>query len=93
VGIANGQRVACQCFGNDGETIGLGHLLRNGLLALAAAVGTLVETDHELPKSGRDFVVVAAGLVAGWLCTRWDDVSFLLSAVFGDTVLSPRASR
>jgi Methylamine utilisation protein MauE len=93
VGMANGRRVACRCFGNDGEMMGLLHLLRNGMLTLAAGAGVLVGTDAELPASSRDAVMIGAGLVAGWLCTRWDDMGFLLSAAFRDPLPGARASR
>lgn len=93
IGIANGRRVACRCFGNDGEMVGRAHLLRNGVLMLAAGAGMLAATDASPPASSRDIVLIGAGLVAGWLCTRWDDMGFLLSATFRDTSLSPRAAR
>lgn len=81
LGLAHGRRVACQCFGADGDVIRLTHLVRNCLLTLLAGAGVLVSTDPRFFASSRDLVALTAGLVAGWLGTRWDDLVYLLSGL------------
>ena len=80
-GLARGRRVACQCFGTDGDVIRMKHIVRNGLLTLLAGGGAVISTDSRSFASSRDLIALAAGLVVGWLATRWDDLAYLLSGV------------
>jgi hypothetical protein len=93
VGISGGRRVVCQCFGTDGEVVGLAHLLRNALLALFAVAGLVASTGADSYASARDVVMIAAGAGAGWLFTRWDDVVYLVGGAVARSVEHPRGSR
>lgn len=72
--------VRCRCFGAAGAVLGRGHVARN--LALAALAG-LVAARGRAPASlvtAEAALATLAGLGAGLLITRWDDLAFLFSA-------------
>lgn len=77
--LARGATVHCRCFGASDTPIGAAHLARNGFLLAVAAAGEGARV-LELGGSPPDALVVAAlaGMLAGLLAARLDDLLFLL---------------
>ncbi len=71
------RRVRCRCFGADGAVVGVRHLVRNGLLVGIAVLG-LFAGKAEPRHAGGFALAVAAGLVAGLILSRWDDLAYLM---------------
>jgi len=79
--VHHGQTVRCRCFGAGGATVGRGHVIRNAVLAGLAGAVFVLEPSLPLPFAVRPDVIIAAlaGVGAGALITRWDDLVFLFS--------------
>jgi len=79
--VRRGQIVRCRCFGAGGATVGRAHLIRNAVLAAVAAAVAILEPSQPLAFAVRPDVIIAAlaGIGAGLLITRWDDLVFLFS--------------
>jgi hypothetical protein len=82
VGIAGslrrGTAVTCRCFGASGGRLGRTHLVRNGLLILAAAVA-IPRATGPAPLA----VALPAVLVGGFLALlviHWDELAGLFTA-------------
>ncbi|MDO3687524.1 MauE/DoxX family redox-associated membrane protein [Micromonospora sp. C28ISP2-4] len=75
--LSRRQRVACRCFGATGAPLGRRHLLRNGLLIAAAAVGVAAAgATGEVAPAGVA-VAAVAGAVSGLLFVWFDDITDL----------------
>jgi hypothetical protein len=70
-----GITVRCRCFGYDAGPVRGGHVVRN--LALIAAAVTGLAT-ASTAATAEPVLPVAAGVLAGLLITRWDDMAFAL---------------
>lgn len=91
IGVVGGRRIMCNCFGTDGEAAGFPHLLRNTLLVILAGVGTTMPTATGYDEES--VVGIAAGVVVGWLLTRWDDLVFLGSGAIHGAFFTGGANR
>lgn len=78
--LRRGDRAPCRCFGDSQEPLGHGHAVRNLLLLTVAAVGagTAVLAEPTVVQPAGVVVAVVAGLVAGLLAVRFDDVADLI---------------
>jgi uncharacterized membrane protein YphA (DoxX/SURF4 family) len=80
-GVVRGRRVQCRCFGMDGGTVGVSHIVRNIVLiglAVAAALAPITSGSHSVHGT---YVAVTIGSVLGWVFVRWDDVAYLMAAL------------
>ncbi len=79
--VRTGETVRCRCFGAGGAPVGRAHWIRNLALAAIAGAVAILEPSWSLRFSVQPDIVVAtlAGLGAGALFTRWDDLLFLFS--------------
>jgi hypothetical protein len=79
--VRTGEPVRCRCFGAGGATVGRAHWIRNLALAAIAGAVAILEPSWSLGLAIRPDIVVAtlAGLGAGVLVTRLDDLVFLFS--------------
>lgn len=74
--LARGRQVRCRCFGADGSMIGARHLVRNALLVAICSVGLLSKAAAPRQTAGAA-LALTAGVIAGLILTRWDDLSYL----------------
>lgn len=76
--LRRGEREGCRCFGAKATPLGPAHLIRNALLLAVALAGLLAVGDLEASIEPAGAVLAcAAGLVAGLLVTRFDDLTDL----------------
>lgn len=75
--VVQDRRISCRCFGPDDAVVGGRHLVRNGVLIAVGCVG-LVAGTGEPRQGGAAAVALAAGLIAGFVLTRWDDLVYLV---------------
>lgn len=81
VTLRRGIRGACRCFGASTTPLGKAHVLRNAVLLAVAVVGLAATSTAQAPVELPGAVVAAfAGLVAGLLVTRFDDLIDLFSS-------------
>jgi hypothetical protein len=73
-----GRTVRCRCFGAMGAAFGRNHLVRNGILLVAAVCGLV--TAGYAPFDGATAVAAAAGAACGLTAAYWDELVFLFSA-------------
>ncbi|WP_371877595.1 MauE/DoxX family redox-associated membrane protein [Pyxidicoccus parkwayensis] len=74
-----GEKVACKCFGASNTPVGAAHLVRNGLLLTITVVGAVSHPSGSGGLAvGMGVIAGTAGVLAGLLVTRWDDLVFLL---------------
>lgn len=73
--LRQGIRKACKCFGASSTPLGRAHVVRNVLLLALAVAGLAAATsvNTTVEPAGAAMAVVA-GLVAGLLITRFDDL-------------------
>jgi Methylamine utilisation protein MauE len=78
--LRSGRTVSCRCFGRGAAAIGPAHLVRNGLLLLAAGLGlaAVLAEPGGRPATPVAAASILAGLVLGGLAARWDDLVFIL---------------
>jgi hypothetical protein len=78
---ARGHRVRCRCFGAGSARIGPAQIVRNLLLAAAAAAGLAIEPGSH-GSAGAAALVVAIGiaLLTALTLIRWDDLAYLARA-------------
>ena len=76
--LRRGGQQACRCFGAKATPLRPAHVVRNALLLAVAVVGlvTVTGTDPSVEPGGAALAGVA-GLVAGLLVTRFDDLTDL----------------
>jgi len=76
--LRRGLRVRCRCFGVSGDELGAAELVRNAVLAVAAAVaaGWALAADLVPPPAPTAAFVLPLGLAAGYVLSRWDDLLF-----------------
>ncbi|MDL4777147.1 MauE/DoxX family redox-associated membrane protein [Actinomadura xylanilytica] len=75
--LRRGRRASCRCFGASNAPLGARHLVRNGVLFTAAALG--LATPGGPPVTAGLAVAVAAGAVAAILIVAFDDIADLLA--------------
>ncbi|MEU6370055.1 MauE/DoxX family redox-associated membrane protein [Streptomyces sp. NPDC046931] len=92
--VRRGTTVPCRCFGASVTPLGSPHIVRNTLLAGAAAFGAVCSAVAARPAPSPAGVVVPAvlGLTAGALVTRLDDLSALFRPVPSGSGSAPRPS-
>ncbi|SCE67835.1 hypothetical protein GA0074696_0181 [Micromonospora purpureochromogenes] len=81
--LHSGRVVRCRCFLGDGGEMNRGHLLRNAVLAGAAAAGLMLRWTAQ-PAATVDVaagLAGLAGLVVGLGVTHWDDLTHLFRPV------------
>jgi len=71
--------VRCRCFGAAGTVLGRGHVVRNLALAVLAGAVTARGLAPGRPDAVGGALAALAGLGAGLLITRWDDLAFIFS--------------
>lgn len=77
--LRRGSRKPCRCFGAKATPLGPAHVVRNVLLLAVALAGLVALTGNsEVAPAGAALAGVA-GLVAGLLVTRFDDLTDLFS--------------
>ncbi|HET6296624.1 MAG TPA: MauE/DoxX family redox-associated membrane protein [Kribbella sp.] len=78
--LRRGGQQACRCFGARAIPLGPAHVVRNALLLAVALAGlvTVSGADPSVEPGGAALAGVA-GLVAGLLVTRFDDLTDLFS--------------
>jgi hypothetical protein len=75
---ARGHRVRCRCFGAGSARIGPAQIVRNLLLAAAAAAGLAIEpASHGNAGAGGLVLALGAALLAALALVRWDDLAYL----------------
>lgn len=77
----HGAHVTCRCFGVASDAWGRPQLIRNGLLAAAAAIGLVAQRSAaEMGRASGAILVaaVASAAVGGLALARWEDISYLL---------------
>jgi hypothetical protein len=84
--LAGRARVRCRCFGGVGAMIGPRHLVRAGLLLLAAIAGLTALSAHP-PAPDPPAAVVAGGiaLIVAVVLIRLDDLAFLITGRTSET--------
>lgn len=83
---------SCRCFGTTAARLGTWHIVRNALLATAAAgIVPTAGTARSLP-AGQAFVVALTGIVLGGVAVKSDSVVDLFRSV-PSTAPAPRRSR
>lgn len=78
--LGRSEPVRCRCFGAAGAVLGRGHVARNLALAALAGVVAARGTAPARLDAAEAALATLAGLGAGLLITRWDDLAFLFSA-------------
>jgi hypothetical protein len=78
--VVTGRETRCECFGSQGSTLGIRHLVRNGVLVTLGAAGIVAEVQTRAPNASNAgaMLAIATGLVIGATATRWDDIVFVL---------------
>jgi uncharacterized membrane protein YphA (DoxX/SURF4 family) len=76
--LARGTVATCACFGASVTRLSLRHLVRNGLLALAAVAGATMPAPRHLSAPGIALAALA-GLTAGAIVVRLDDIIALFT--------------
>ncbi|MFG1874754.1 MauE/DoxX family redox-associated membrane protein [Sphaerisporangium sp. NPDC049003] len=76
--VRRGRTATCRCFGPAATPIGRHHLVRNGLFMVAALGGAVPAAGQAHP--GGLVVAVVAGLAAGSILIRLDDLVALYAA-------------
>lgn len=80
VALRRGERISCLCFGSDAGPMDRSHVVRNAVLAGVALVGLLSSLIASADGSPAGVIAAAgAGVLAGALITRWDDLRYLLA--------------
>jgi hypothetical protein len=77
--LRSGAAVRCRCFGAGGVPVGRANVIRNialAALAIAVAIGAPARPFLVQPDT---ILAALAGLGAGALIARWDDLVFLFS--------------
>ncbi|MEU9606528.1 MauE/DoxX family redox-associated membrane protein [Streptomyces sp. NPDC048057] len=84
--LRRGGGTSCRCFGSSSDVLARRHVLRNALLAVAAAVGAFASAEsHGRPLTWPGVVVVLGiGAALGGLVTVLDDVVALFRPLRGD---------
>ncbi|MET7464362.1 MauE/DoxX family redox-associated membrane protein [Nonomuraea sp. NPDC005501] len=72
VALRRGRRAPCRCFGASAAPLGARHLVRNGLLIIAAALGLLQPAGS--PALAGVVVAGVAGLIGAILVAAFDDL-------------------
>ncbi|MDR8413503.1 hypothetical protein MTP10_32800 [Nonomuraea sp. 3-1Str] len=72
VALRRGRRAPCRCFGASAAPLGARHLVRNGLLIIAAALGLLPPAGS--PALAGVVVAGVAGLIGAILVAAFDDL-------------------
>ena len=74
--MRHGRRVPCRCFGASGRPLGPRHVARNAVLLAAAAAGFagLATAGASAVRPAGAVLAALAGLVAGAVVVRLDDV-------------------
>ncbi|MEV4176854.1 MauE/DoxX family redox-associated membrane protein [Nonomuraea sp. NPDC049709] len=84
VSLRRGQREACQCFGASVTPLGPVHLVRNGLLLLVIALGSVALMSPGGPVTVAGLALaVPVGLVGAILLIVFDDIADLFMEVSG----------
>jgi hypothetical protein len=75
---ARGHRVRCRCFGAGTAQIGPAQIVRNVLLAVAAAAGLIIEPgSHGTAGAAGLVAAIGIALLAALALIRWDDLAYL----------------
>ncbi|MEV0147783.1 MULTISPECIES: MauE/DoxX family redox-associated membrane protein [unclassified Nonomuraea] len=77
--LRRGRRAPCRCFGASAAPLGVRHLVRNGLLITAAALGLLLPAGS--PALAGAVVAGVAGLVGAILVAAFDDLVDLFASI------------
>lgn len=72
--LRRGVRASCRCFGASAAPLGVRHVVRNAVLAVAAVAGVVASARSGSAEAAGVAVAVCAGLLAGGLVTVLDDV-------------------
>ncbi len=75
--LRRGLRVRCRCFGASGGELGAAELVRNVVLAVAAAAALAVDAGP--PTAATVALVLPLGLAAGYALSRWEDLLFAVA--------------
>ncbi|MFI7633495.1 MauE/DoxX family redox-associated membrane protein [Nonomuraea sp. NPDC049400] len=73
--IHRGVRMSCACFGRSTTPLGVPHLVRNGILSVAAITGLVLGAGRPVTASPQALLVpVLAALVTALVLIRFDDL-------------------
>ncbi|MEU8110420.1 MauE/DoxX family redox-associated membrane protein [Nonomuraea muscovyensis] len=72
VALARGRKAPCRCFGVSAAPLGARHLVRNGLLGLAAVLALLLPGGQG--ATGGTVVAAGAALIGAILIASYDDI-------------------
>jgi hypothetical protein len=82
--VRRGLRVSCRCFGFAASQLGPVHLMRNGLLLAAVALGwTALTVPGDPPTVAGLAIAVPAGLVGAVIMVAFDDIADLFTEITG----------
>ncbi|MEU6714988.1 MauE/DoxX family redox-associated membrane protein [Nonomuraea sp. NPDC046802] len=70
--LRRGQRAPCRCFGTSAAPLGARHLVRNGLLIIAATLAVLLPDGS--PVLAGTAMALGAGLIGAILIASFDDI-------------------
>ena len=81
VALRRGNRTSCGCFGPSTTPLGVRHIVRNAVLAVAAIAGAATLTGSGPVQSSGAVVAVLTGLLIGGLVAVLDDILDLFQPV------------
>ncbi len=85
--VRRGAREPCHCFGASSEPLGFQHIIRNALLVLVAAAGSVCAAVGGNAASGAQAgLTVIGGFCAALLLVFWVDISALVIPPVGQVI-------
>jgi hypothetical protein len=80
--LTKGVRAPCRCFGTSTTPLGLGHVVRNAVLAVISLGGAVIAPLGGPVRPGGFVVAVLAGLFLGVLIMSFDDIVALFRVTY-----------